>query len=317
MSMQFKAGVIGNRWSQSRLAAGIWRQRGKCGAGSPKFAKILGEKLQQLADKRWARAIKGQRVPTPKQSLQLVSAISSALETAQSRCSARTMSAQDVILAARDAAENGIASRDGGTVTCGSYGYAWSTTTASASRQADGTVKVSISRSASVDVTAPAKHWTSVSAARDVLAGGGTFAIRRPHGWDCYDTSANLVGVAIPVSDQAVVDRWSKWEHGQTVAAAQAEIDRKQAILAAELVEAKRTARLERAARLLARLGTKIEVGYDDARAVGACEAGIRAFAERNHLALDSRLPLAQIAAIEPTWAVKLARRILLAQQQA
>ena len=332
MAIQFKAGVVGNHWSQSSLARGITRQRGKCGTGSPKFAKLLGEKLQQLADKRWARAIKGQRGPTPKQALALVSAVDNALVSTQSRCQARTIDAQTVIVTARDAAAAGRATRDGGKVTCGSYGYAWTTTTASGERQADGAIRVTVCRTGSVSISAPAKHWESISAASDVLAGGGIFAIRRAHGWDCY-SATSLVGVAIPVTDAAVKSRWGQWEHGKTVAEAQAEIVRKQAILAAEKIEtdrrnaeanlrqiaaeaeAAKQQRIDRAARLLARIGTKTTVGYDDARAVGACDAGLKAFAERIGLPLDSRLTLADVCKLEPTWAVKLARRIVVSQK--
>ena len=55
-------------------------------------------------------------------------------------------------------------------------------------------------------------------------------------------------------------------------------------------------------------------VSYDDVRALGACDAGIRAFAQRLNLPIDAKISLTQVAAVEPTWAVKLARRLLAAR---
>lgn len=319
-----RCGVIGNRWSVSDLTSGIRRRRGRAGAGSRKYAQLLGERLQQLADRRWARAIKGQRGPTPRQALQLAEAIRTALRDAQGRCSARTMDAQDVISVARCAARDGRGSDNGGTVTCGSYGYSWTTTECVAVRQPDGTIQVTVRRSFTRTIVAPARHWQDTTVGRDVLKGGGAVGIRRKHGWDVYDASGDLVGVAIPQASD-LQNRWGKWEHGATVADAQAEIERKQQILRAEAEEterrklaaeqeAKRQARIERAARLLSRIGTNLTVGYDDARAVGACEAGLRAFGERVGLTRDARLPLAEVAKLEPTWAVKLARRLVSAR---
>lgn len=310
----FKAGIVGNVWSLETLRSGIRRQRGKCGPGSTKFAKILGEKLDELANRRWRRATKGQRVPTVRQASEVVKAIRNALAV-QDRCSARTVSDQQVVLTARAAASQGKAVSDGGKVTASSYGYSWSTTSVSAIRKPDGTVAVKISRSGSSTVQFLAKWFESISLERSgVLSGGGDFAIKRKHGWDCYTLDGVFVGIAVRVLDKVVRDRFGVWEHGKTVAEAQAEIARKRAIIDAEAESEKAAAKLERASRLLARLGTKASVSYDDARAVGACDPGIRAFADRIGRPITATITLAEIAKVEPVWAVKLARRILTAK---
>ena len=306
-----RSGVTGNIWNRVSLAEKITRRRPRGSGSKQALATRLGEALDKLAERRWVRACKGQRVPSPRQAVELADQIRKALDTANGRCRERLMSVQQIVNLAYRADANGSTTADGGTVTANSYGYSWSTTSASATRQTDGTIRVRISRNGCSDtVTAPAKHWLSITCGSDVLAGGGVVAIRRAHGYDCLNAAGNVVGVAIATPND-VASRWSSWEHGTTIEVAKAEIVRKQGIIAAERAEKARTERQERAARLLARIGVKTEVSYEDARAVGACEAGLRAFAERNHLPLDAKLSLTQIAAIEPTWALKLARRIV------
>ncbi len=111
------------------------------------------------------------------------------------------------------------------------------------------------------------------------------------------------------------------WEHGATVTICRAKYDRKlvlsrkSARVKAELdlsaAKVKREARIDRAARLLVRIGAKTEVGYQDCRDLGACDAGLRAFAERQGLGVSDKLPLTRVAELAPEWAVELARRIV------
>lgn len=335
-----KAGLIGNRWSIRDLAAHITRRRPR-GSGSKTYlGKRLGEALQRRADRRWAASVKGQRGPTPKQALHLAASIREAVENSQKRCSARTVDCMSLIKAARNAAASGSYSDDGGKVSCSSYGYSWSTTRISAQRIRNGLVEVIVSRTTNETVFATARHWQDITLDTTVLSGGGVVGIRRKHGWDCYDDFGHLVSVAVRIDDAKLVSRWSKWEHGKTVAEAKAEIAHKVGILAVEgqfkefteetatlrdqemwmaegianqerIAAAKHQAKVERASRLLARIGANTTVSYDDARACGACNAGIQAFAQRLGLPLDAKPSLAQIAAVEPTWAVKLARRIV------
>ena len=317
-----RSGLVGNQWSQSDLATGIRRNRPR-GSGSRKALAIrLGEALDRLAQRRWDRQCKGQRGPTPKQALTAVDQIHTAVDQAQTRARERCVSSQEVILAARQADIGGRHSIDGGRVTCSSYGYRWSTTTVYCQREAGGLVSARIDRTAERSVSLPARTWQDITLDGAVLRGGGRVGIRRQHGWDCYEATGALVGVAIPVTDAAVAARWSKWEHGRTVAEAQAEIVRKRGILRAEAEKAaadkaaaefaaKNAARIDRAARLLARIGVNAMVSYDDARAIGACDAGLRAFASRNGLAVDAKLPLSEVAKLEPAYAVKIARRLV------
>lgn len=145
----------------------------------------------------------------------------------------------------------------------------------------------------------------------EVLKGGGDCAIRRKHGWDCYDAAGELVGVAVPMPDE-LKERFGRYDHGRTVAEAEAEIKRKRAVLAAEREAKRLSERAERAARLLARIGANVMIGYDDARAIGACDAGIRAFGARIGVTdMSKKIPLAEISKLEPVYAARLARHVI------
>lgn len=315
-----RAGVIGNQWALSELRNGITRNRGGRGVYAAKYAPILAEKLQALADARWRRAVKWQRKPTPKQAAAAIAAIDNALRVVQSRCRERLLTVDAVRQAAHEASFRGRASRDGGRVTANSYGYRWTTTRADAHRRPDGTVTVTVSRDGRERLTFPAKLWTSISAAPSILAGGGVVAIRAPHGFDCYNADGSFAGVAVKVSDARVSRRWTAFEHGRTVAEANAETARKAAILDAEAKheaeKERRAERLDRAARLLTRIGIQTTVGYAEARAAGACENGLRAFSERTGLGLDTRLTLPEVARLDPVWALRIARQLVAADRR-
>lgn len=314
--------VVVRGLTQRELAARITRKRPRGQSNKVELAKRLGELMERRADRNWKIACKGQRGPSVRQARELVAAIRAAVEDSQIRVRERTVGGQDVILSARAAATNGIDHRDGGRVTASNYGYRWSTSTIRSTRVADGTVEVEISRSTTESVDAPARHWQDVTLDSTVLRGGGEFAIRRLHGWDCYNAAGELVGVAVPMPRE-LKNRFGGLDHGRTVVEAQAEIERKRSILAAELeakakveaaqAEAKRLEqRAERAARLLVRIGANVMVGYDDARAIGACDVGIRAFGAKVGVTdTAAKIPLAEIAKIEPGYAVRLARRVI------
>lgn len=322
-----RAGVIGNRWRVQHLMSRLTRKRPRGSGSKWELADRLGGLLDQRADRAWKLATKGQRTPTPKQADALTDLIVTALERTEGRCKQRCLTAQQIIQCARAAAKSGSDSTDAGGV-ANSYGYRFGSTTATAARQSDSSILVRISRSfnggPATEVRAPARHWQDITLDSTVLKGGGNYAVRRPHRWDCY-SGPRFRGVAIPISDPAAKSRWGLWEHGATIEAAQAELTRKLDILAQEREtarlagikaeeEAKRQAKIDRAAKLLARIGSNTLVAYQDARDLGACEAGLRAFAERNNLPLDAKIPLTQIALTEPTWAIKLARRIVAAR---
>lgn len=315
-------GVVGPRWTAQQLRAAIRRPRGRKGPGSAALADRLRERLQALADKRWAAAIKGQRPPTPKQAAAAAKAIMAAVNDAEGRCTSRTVSYHDVVQTARRAAADGSAATDGGRVTCSSYRYRWATTTVAATREPSGVVKVTIRRTCVREVTFPAKWWGAISLAYDTLKSGGVVGVQRPHGYDLIDGGGAVIGVAIRVTDLAVAARFGAWEHGRTVADAEAETAIKRAILDAErerdrqrhadeAARAKADAKLTRAARLLARIGVNRLVGYADARAAGACDLGIQAFAARMGKPADATISLPELLAVEPAWAVKIARLVL------
>lgn len=118
------------------------------------------------------------------------------------------------------------------------------------------------------------------------------------------------------------------WEHGDTVRIIRAEYARKLGIAAANKVDeerrqadteqsAREEAKEQRRAVLFARIATRTPVTYDDARAVGMCDAGIRAFAAKLGITdTTATVPLAEVFRREPERAVLLARRIL-SQRQA
>ena len=303
-----RCGVVGCRDTKTDLARRITRLR-SCGSGSKsQLADRLAEKLDELAARRWSRACKGQRRPTPKQAAGLVTQIADALAAVQGRCRERTLTVQGVINAARAADSNGTAHGDGGKVTTSSYGYRWTTTTVYATRQPDGTVRVTVSRDGKRDITAPARWWRDVTTGNDVLTGGGDFGIRSGDGFAVYDAAGDQVGVVVPMPADLQA-RYGRWEHGLTVEACGREIGHKRAIVAADAKTARRTARM---AALLCRIGNNTPVTYADARACGMCDAGIRAFAAKLGITdMTGAVPLTDVARLEPAYAVKLARLVL------
>lgn len=289
----------------------------RCTRKRPGGRNAAGEKLiqahQKLADKRWGQATKGQRVPTAKQACEMARYIKQATKAAQAGCTARLIGPQDVILAARDASNHGSASRDGGKVTASSYGYRWSTSKARATRIDTGEVEVNISRTVSHTIARPGKWWHNISLDTGLLLPGDHVAIKKKGHWVRIDSEGDTNGVSIrmPVD----ISNFGKWEHGVSLEECVAEIEKKRAIdkQAKETKKAgeRRARRIERAAKILAHWSVR-EIGASDVAAVGACRAGIEAWAISHGLAIDAKLPLAEIAKDEAgaVWALRIARKL-------
>lgn len=159
-----RSGVTGNRWTIAELQNRITRKRPRGSWSKVELAKRLQTMLDERAGRRWAIATKGQRKPTASQEAEFLARIEAGLDAVQSRARERRIDIDDVVRAAAGADWNGVASRDGGKVTCGSYGYSWETTTASATRLPNGTICVTLSRGTRrTEIVAPAKWWRTIA----------------------------------------------------------------------------------------------------------------------------------------------------------
>lgn len=168
-----RCGVVGCVLSHAYLKTRVTRKRPRGSGSKDELARRLADRLDELADRRWTAAKKGQRRPTPKQAAGLLAQVRRAVELANGRCDARTLDAADVVRCAARADATRTHSVDGGRVTANSYKYPWTTTAASATRLPDGTIRVRVSRDGRDDtVTAPARWWVELAAkASDVLNG--------------------------------------------------------------------------------------------------------------------------------------------------
>ena len=160
----FAAGVTGCPYSLNDLAARITRTRPRGSGSRAALAARLAAAMNARAAGTWAAAKAGQRKPSPKAVSAALAEIAAKLDQVQDRARERLIDAADVVAAARQADETGTGHRDGGTISCGSYGYAWSTTTATATRLADGTVRVRVARSGTREIVLPARVWAALAA---------------------------------------------------------------------------------------------------------------------------------------------------------
>lgn len=210
----------------------------------------------------------------------------------------RTLGRRSILESAHAALANpmGRDRRNGGTITCGSYGYRWSTTDCTSVLEDGKVVAVSVERrngvgSAEEDIDAQAVAVCSYEAALP-----GEIAVRSRAGdtWLRVRDGA-VVGVAVPMPADLQAP-YGAWEHGADREDCAREIERKRA-LRAERARAERLAkRDERAIRLLARLSAA-PVGFAFARASGACRAGIAAWARaRGVIPPDADDALAEIS---------------------
>ena len=226
----------------------------------------------------------------------LIKQIETALTSAQSHCSARTLNLREAFQCIRDAARDGAA--DTGSVSVAkSYGYRHTWTRATA--KCDGAVvRWGVERVGG----GPAALTHEVS--RHALMGvcfnpclrGDAFAIR--HGSNDvavrYASNGERTGVAIAMPPD-LRTAFGAWEHGATREACRVEITRKRAVVKEQARAKRLAARHERRVRLLARLTTTLTAGYDDARAVGYCEPGIAAWAAERGIALNATVPISML----------------------
>jgi hypothetical protein len=312
-----RCGVRGCVDSVATLMDGITRKRPRGSGSRRELAQRLADRLNELAARRWERVCKGQRKPTPKQAAEFVERLTDAVDTANGRCKERTIDTFAVIDCGRSANAEGYGSVDGGKVTASSYKYRWTTTEATASRNPDGTITATVFRDGRrSQVTAPAKWWKDVTTSSSTLRlPGAVFGIRDGDGWKVYNADCELIGVAVPMPADLKAE-YGSWEHGSDRQTCEAEIEHKRRTLAEKREQAERSARekakAERRANLLMRVAKKLTVTYQDARACGMCDAGIRSFAARIGVTdVEQAVPLAEVARLEPAYALKLARHIL------
>lgn len=252
-------------------------------------------------------------VPTRGQAVALAEAIRSAVSAANGRCKERLLSDQSVVNCAREVGSR----KNGGVISCGSYKYNWTTTACWSSLSDDGQVSVRVDRTSTCSIpsgsaiAAPLGHWRNITLDDDVLAGGGVVAIRRKSHWECLDADWKKVGVCVRVTDPDVVARFGQWEHGATIGACRAETARKAALILEEDVARNETARRERTAKILVRIGCKTDINASIAHAAGACQAGIAAFAARVGKSVTDTITLTDLAEIEPVWAIRIAQNLV------
>ena len=313
-SLISSCGVIGNVYSNQELQARITRKRPK--SNKKELAKKLGDLLNKRANKTFTLACKGQRKPTPKQAISLIQDIENALVKANGKCTARLISTQDVIVTARKAIKNIRSEVNGGSVSH-SYKYPAGSTHAMAVRTTNGQIEVHIGRTynggGATTIIAPAKFWQMITVDRHVLQGGGIVGIKKDDNqFDCYNKDGIKVSIAVRIFDEEIIKTLgSKWEHGETLEWANSEIARKKQIIESKKLEEKQNKKLERAAKLFAKIGNNCTVCYNDAKSVGACDLGIRNFADKLNLPIDSKISLSEIYKIEPIWAIRLAKKFL------
>jgi hypothetical protein len=161
----------------------------------------------------------------------------------------------------------------------------------------------------------------------DCLLDGDLFALSRGgKSRERFNERGACTGWSVPLPESLVSRLYGKWEHAVTRSACGPEIERKIAALQAAKSEAEfreaervRDARIakrnDRRAALLARLSTQIVARYADAREVGFCDAGIKAWAADRGINLTSSVPL-YVLSHDPSrsaqaLALKLARRAL------
>lgn len=205
-------------------------------------------------------------------------AITQACMESQGRCTQRTLGVDGLLSVARSSTRHPlrVAHDDGGKVSCGSYGYRWTTTVCTATADdASGLVSVRVSRTKTRRVTLDSRLISILSYA-PAFYGEICVQSQSKH-WIRVDRDGRVSGVAVDMPED-LRGQFGRYEHGATLAACEEEIERKRAVLRTQAAQRRATARDSRAARLLARISTAT-ARYDDARALGYCEAGILAWA--------------------------------------
>jgi len=319
-------GVLPPRITIQAAQDHIWRKRPRGSGSRRQLAERLIGRMTELAHSRWRRACRGQRVPTERQAAQLMQEITNAVDRANGMARERLLTPGQVLQAAKQADRDGHGHRNGGTVTAQAYGWRWETTAAAAHRRQDGMIVINIERGTSSrggQVIAPAKWFQTVDTTPVTHLKSASHAIVR-NGPEAkiYDAQGNHIGYAKRMPAE-LSNRFGQWEHGRTLAEIDDEIRRKREIIAAEarqqaerIQNAKQEKRLDRAARLYARISAA-EIDYATARAAGCCQAGIERFAQTTGRELTARVSLSTVHRYSPQHAQQIARKILMDRQTA
>jgi hypothetical protein len=210
--------------------------------------------------------------------LELRREVESALDFCQSRCTARTLTVGQVLRAIREAPHD-----TGRCYVASSYGYSYTWTQAMSDLLDPYTVSWDVRRVRAAYGAGCGGHTVSTEVMRgvivdgDALLDGDVIAIRAGDHYIRYAADGIRTGVAVRMPDD-LRTRWGRYEHGSDLAECEREIAHKREILAGEVAEHIRSQRRARAARLLARLSTRLTADLADARAAGYCRAGISAW---------------------------------------
>lgn len=155
--------------------------------------------------------------------------------------------------------------------------------------RADGVVYIARGTKRSLDCILPAGTRPEQVTA-GCLLDGDAYAIRGADG-TCtrYTAAGKITGYACQLPAD-LMDRWGRWEHAATPEGLAAEVDAKRKILASAARYSRATRRDDRAVRLLARISAT-PVVYSDARAAGACAAGIEAWAADRGVSVSAAIP--------------------------
>jgi hypothetical protein len=117
-----------------------------------------------------------------------------------------------------------------------------------------------------------------------------------------YNAQGEKTGIAVLIR---LVNGQEVWEHGKTFADIKRERDTKNAILRAAELKKAHSLEMERAKRLVLRCVKNAEARFEDARAVGYCQAGIESFCNRHGYDVKSKLTLAQLRQHNETYALQ------------
>ena len=248
--------------------------------------------------------------------LDFYSKVKKEVEIANGKCRERTMTVRECLNTIIAAASYNCSDHDnGGTISCNSYKYSWTTTYCSAVVNGD-KVSISIGRGSPGQRSFEPEGFV---VSRWLLAGLSSVAclptdaigVKRSRVVNLYNEEGKKTGVAINMPKE-LEQRFGSYEHGLNYSAARGEIERKRAIVEEEKKQAATTKREERKARLFAKLA-KVGVMYEDIRAIGACDPGIQSWCRARNIPASSVVPLTTLAhdPVAYPYALKVAQKML------
>jgi len=151
--------------TNKQIAAEIKRRRPRGSGSKSVLAKKYRKVVQATANRRWKKKLVTLPFATCRMLKDAVNHIEAVLAQVQHRARARLLGVDDVLALMQESHKVGYVQRDGGKITCGSYGYSWSTTTARARRQEDGQIRVEINRDGKGGtISVPAQVFEMMSA---------------------------------------------------------------------------------------------------------------------------------------------------------